>query len=371
MRLQALAQAGTAAVAVALAACSGDAGTSNDAANLTLAERCEARRQEASGGRIVNGEPARPGSAPWQAQIFSPPRYTDEDRAYDSTLPDGDECKVYLEQREPYELQHQCGGSYIGEGWVITAAHCLVEIRGFDQPGDMVAGPSGEMVASPLNAIRYRNIRLGTQNLKAGGAVFAIDSIVIHGDYEKKAKLHDIALVRLKEAPELARLEEEGRLAAIPLMPADDPGFDPDEQLRVTGWGWTGHREADAAATRLDSSNQVQRNPPELQQLSLKHLPDAVCAGEYGALYGPGALCAGAIDPEAKQGTCQGDSGGPLTRERDGRRELVGLVSHGKGCASGKPVVFTLVSFYGPWIASARKAARPGEVVRHGGSGAS
>lgn len=369
MRLRASAQAGMAAVIVVLAACSGDGGGSNEASSLSLAERCEARRKEASGGRIVNGEPAKPGSAPWQAQIFSPPRHTEADRAFDSTLPDGDECKVYLEQRQPYELQHQCGGSYIGEGWVITAAHCLVEVRGFDKPGDMVAGPSGEMVESPLNAIRYRSVRLGTQNLTAGGAVFAIDSIVLHGDYTKKAKLHDIALIKLKQTPELARLEQEGRLAAVALMPAADPGFDPDEQFRVTGWGWMGHREAEAATTRLDSRDQVQRNPPELQQLSLKHLPDEVCAREYGALFGPGALCVGALDGAAEQGTCQGDSGGPLTRERDGRRELVGLVSHGKGCAAGKPIVFTRVSYYGPWIASARKAARPGEVVRHGGDG--
>ncbi len=367
MRNRRLVVEGLALAALLLAGCDSGAdvagGQSGEAKSLTLAERCEARRAERKGNRVVNGKPAKPGSAPWQAEIFSPPRYTEEDRAFDSTLEDGDECKVYLDQRQNFELQHQCGGSYIGDGWVITAAHCVVNVRGFDAPDDMIADASGEMVRNPRNAIKYRTIRLGTQNLTAGGGEFEIDSIVIHGDYVNAAKLHDIALIKLKEDDRISGLEEEDRLKPIPLARSTDRDFDEGENLRVTGWGWMGHRDASAMVTRLDGNDEVQRNPSELQQLSVRYQPDEVCKQEYGDLYGPGSLCAGSLDPEAQEGTCQGDSGGPLTRQDDAGRVLVGLVSFAKGCASGKPVVYTRVSHYDRWIDTAKAAARPGEVV--------
>lgn len=320
-------------------------------------ESCEARRALAdnAGGRIVGGEPARPGSALWQVEILSSPSYDDADRAYDATLADGDACKIYLAQRESYELSHKCGGAYIGDGWVATAAHCVDNIPGFD-------GKEG-------NVLTDRRLRLGTQNLTVEDGLFAIDAVVIHAGYKKETKLHDIALIRLTADPQIAAFEANGRLAAIPVMGVGDRDFDPGEALRVTGWGWMGQRNERDTVSRMDSAKQLQRNPADLQQLALNYLPDALCTKEYGEFYGPGALCAGTLAAGGSiavgKDSCQGDSGGPLTREEDGgKRSLVGVVSGGKGCGAGKPAVYTRLSYYTDWITAAKASARKGEVGR-------
>ena len=318
---------------------------------------CDERRarHDASGGRIVGGEPARPGSAPWQVEILSSPAYDEADRAYDATLAHDDACKIHLAERMPWELAHKCGGAWIGEGWIVTAAHCVDNIPGFD-------GRAG-------NVLTDRRLRLGTQNLTVDDGLFGIDAVVIHAGYSKATKLDDIALVRVTDDPRIAAFEASGRLAAVPLMGPADRDFDPGEELRVTGWGWMGQRNDGEAVTRLDSAKRVQRNPADLQQLSLHYLPDARCDQEYGAFFGPGALCAGTLAAdgslEVGKDSCQGDSGGPLTREEDGgARSLVGVVSGGKGCGAGKPAVYTRVSYYASWLAAARLAAKSGEVVR-------
>lgn len=328
------------------------------AQKTVAADDCEARRarsDQAMAGRIVGGEPARPGSAPWQAEILSSPDYDDADRAYDATLADGDACKIHLAQRTQYELAHKCGGAWIGDGWVVTAAHCVDNIPGFD-------GREG-------NVLTDRRIRLGTQNLTVADGLFEIDAVVIHSRYKKKRKLDDIALVRVVADPRIATFEASGRLAAVPLMGAGDRDFDPGEALRVTGWGWMGQRNERDAVTRMDSSGKLQRNPADLQQLALNYLPDARCEKEYGEAYGAGALCAGTLAAdggiEAGKDSCQGDSGGPLTREEDGGlRSLVGVVSGGKGCGAGKPAVYTRMSHYADWIAAAKAAAKSGKVER-------
>mgnify|MGYP002780659522 CR=1 FL=1 len=326
-------------------------------APAALPESCEARRarHDEDGGRIVGGEPARPGSAPWQAQILSSPTYDEADRAYDATLAHDDPCKIHLAERMPWELAHKCGGAWIGEGWILTAAHCVDNIPGFD-------GRAG-------NVLTDRRLRLGTQNLTVEDGLFAIDAVVIHGAYTRERKLDDIALVRVADDPRIAGFEADGRLAAVRPMGPGDREFDPGEELRVTGWGWMGQRDDGEAVTRLDSAQRVQRNPADLQQLTLHYLADARCDQEYGAFFGPGALCAGTLADdgsiEAGKDSCQGDSGGPLTREEDGgQRSLVGVVSGGKGCGAGKPAVYTRVSYYADWLAAARAAAKSGEVVR-------
>lgn len=66
-------------------------------------------------------------------------------------------------------------------------------------------------------------------------------------------------------------------------------------------------------------------------------------AGDLADIIHDSILCA---DTKKGQGTCVGDSGGPLVV----KNKLVGVVSWGVLCASGKPDAFSRISSYVGWI---------------------
>ncbi|MEO0439377.1 MAG: serine protease [Pseudomonadota bacterium] len=337
-----------------------EAATATKTGGSSRSERCQARLAKDGGGRIVGGKPAKPGSAPWQIAIMSSPDYSQAERRFDATLEAGDECKNYLEEREEFELSHKCGGSYIGDGWVVTAAHCV----------DKVSAPDG----SEGDAISDRYLIIGTQNLTVADRKFALDAVVIHSGYSRTGKMDDIAVIKLSDDSQtrshIADLIAQGRLAAIDVMRPSDRNFESREDLRVTGWGYMGQRNANRDFQRLrDSEGELQRKPAALQQLTISYLDNALCEEHYRDI-GAGSLCAGAIISDGSVGagkdSCQGDSGGPLTRLDDGnRRTLVGIVSRGKGCGAPEiPAVYVRISHYADWIEAARKNAKPASVTR-------
>lgn len=331
--------------AIALPVLCGGAIQSETLPEPTPAEEVE----EDDGGRIVGGEDAPEGSAPWQIEIYSLPVYTAEERARDATLERGSDEKIYLKDRQSFELRHKCGGSYIGDGWILTAAHCLVGQKG--------------ATAKPANLLVDRRIRMGSQNILQG-QTYAIERAVIHKGYSKKVPKDDIALIKVREEGQTAKIGG-GGLQPVPLHKKADGPLLRDYPLRVTGWGWMGAR-APGTAARLDTSNRVQRNPALLQQLTIRLFADAGCKArpEYADFYGKGTLCAGSR--QAGQDACIGDSGGPVTAALpDKRRVLVGIVSLGIGCAyKGIPAVYTRVAEYEKWIADNRRTAPKGVSIR-------
>lgn len=294
-------------------------------------------------GRIVGGERAPAGSAPWQAELFSPfAQYSKEEILADAKRARGDPAKLYLSERKSHELAHKCGGAYIGDGWVLTAAHCVPK---FDL---------GPVDGRARTLISDRRIRMGTQNLTAGGAVFQIDRIVVHAGYEPENKPHDIALIKIADNGQLASLG--ARLKSIRLHSPAKPLFN-NEDVWVYGWGWLSPR-APGTAARQAVGGTTQRNPTELQQAKLKHVSGTRCQSLYKA-WGPGMLCISGAG--TGRDSCQGDSGGPLVRIEGGEKVLVGIVSQGYGCAyKDMPAAYTRVSHYLGWIDTVKRTSRKG-----------
>lgn len=292
------------------------------------------------GGRIVGGHPALEGSAPWQAELFTTYDYTSEDIAADDRLRDNDPDKHFLREKKekyPWELTHRCGGVLIAENWVLTAAHCIVS------QGDFLA---------------TRRVRLGTQDLRMGGATYALARVIVHKDYNSNGhNNNDIALLQLVADTETAPVDtvRQRPIRILGSVASDRPLSDFD-RLAVTGWGLTGARNATGPATFARDGTR-EHGSPVLLQVELAALPRARCEAvpAYKDAMQASVICAGA--ESAGKDSCNGDSGGPLTRAQGQERVLVGLVSWGKGCAlAGIPGIYTRVSDYTGWIDAAMKS---------------
>lgn len=272
---------------------------------------------------IVNGRLVARADALWQVQLF-------KQRDGPALGRSGDRGRTAW--RQNFEKAHQCGASYLGGGFVLTAAHC------FNKRGQVLY------------------VRMGTLDIANGGRAFRIASIVTHKSYATGNDYDDIALLRIDSSQMnwAQELEREGRLAPIAL---DTRNLGVGQSLLVTGWGQT-NRTDDNDLLGLD--NRTQRNPRRLLGADLRSISDEKCQSVRGfaGFSMTKIVCAGA--PGEFKDACFGDSGGPLTRRSGTGRVLVGIVSVGEGCAlsRGAGGLYTRVSAYGNWIERAKRVAR-------------
>ncbi|GAB1289776.1 Transmembrane protease serine 11A [Apodemus speciosus] len=229
--------------------------------------------------RIVSGNPAVKGAWPWQVSL----------------------------QRSN---MHQCGGTLIGNMWVVTAAHCF---RTNANPRQWTLS-FGTTINPPL---MKRDVR----------------RIIMHERYRPPARDHDIALVQF--SPRVTFSDEVRRIC----LPEPSASFPPNSTVYITGFG--------ALYYGGESQN-------ELREARVQIISNDVCKQRqvYGNEIKRGMFCAGFL--EGIYDACRGDSGGPLVvRDSKDTWYLIGIVSWGDNCGQkNKPGVYTQVTYYRRWIAS-------------------
>lgn len=226
----------------------------------------------------------------------------------------GDELSIY---DAPYQVSifyynsHLCGGAIINSNYIVTAGHCLFQIRSA-QKLKVYAGVNN---VSDVQSAVYREV----------------ESFRVHEGFTIKSQGHvinDVALIKLARPLPLNRKSLPIKLARKEPSPGD--------MVTVSGYGLL---KEDGKADG------------HLYGVSVPTVDKAKCKRVY-ISYGIGdineqVICAG-YDQGGKD-ACQGDSGGPAVSNG----ALVGVVSYGIGCARPHiPGVYTNIAHYVGWINS-------------------
>ncbi len=308
--------------------------------------------------RVVGGEFADPGEWPWQVAIISTSRLK--------------QAQEHNDQRVRDQAQYQalfCGGSFISAEWILTAAHCVVDM--YDD---------GTFETWQPGAIE---ILVGTNDLLEGERI-TVSRIIVHDSYSPLTNDNDIALVKLSSAAFEGNGTDTMRAVTPATAELEKTYADTGVTATVTGWGLTESEsipvkllEADIKIqkTATCNANIIDDRKPTIRRYlneiskytnvpaeTLKNVFSTIVKKARGPIT-DNMICAGLVS--GAKDACNGDSGGPLViKGANGEFVQVGVVSwgaipfspendDGRNVRCGYPQFFgyyTRVSKYTGWL---------------------
>ncbi|XP_019893388.1 serine protease 1 [Musca domestica] len=229
-------------------------------------------------GRITNGRDAAVGQFPYQ---------------------------VGLSLKVSSTSSSWCGGSLIGNRWVLTAAHCT-------------------------DGISSITVYLGATVRTSPEVTHTVSKsdVIIHANWNSKTLKNDISLIKIPSVTYTSKI----KAVKLPAIASSYSTYAGDTAV-ASGWGRTS-----------DSSSAVASH---LKYADMKVITNTVCKATFGTTITDSNIC---VSTPNGVSTCNGDSGGPLVLKSNSVQ--IGLTSFGSaaGCEKGYPAAFTRVTSYLSWI---------------------